>query len=152
MDKMRFATKSHAACRGRHGKRLSCGLAILCGVVFAFSFSLRADPAPEAAASLRDGVPSAWLVGGVHDGRAGNEIYGVDVDKTIRPNPGEAYLSSQLMGGSIESWHEAAVTGNDGCVIMARRGCWSMWWGGPNRWKSKRVWRDSQSAPALFMC
>ncbi len=62
-----------------------------------------AEPAP-----LRNGIPEAWLVGGLHDGLAGLSIYGLDSETVMRPNPGEKYFSTQLMGGEFRTWREAA--------------------------------------------
>lgn len=67
---------------------------------------------------LRNGVPPAWLVGGLQDGIAGLSIYGLDSETVMRPNPGERYLSTELMGGVMRSW-QRAESAPDGAVVIA---------------------------------
>ncbi|MGZ8184105.1 MAG: hypothetical protein ACXWT1_19340 [Methylobacter sp.] len=73
-----------------------------------------AMPAPpavatEAAKPLKNGVPEAWLVGGLQDGRAGVSVFGLDSETVLRSNPGQPYLSLQMMGGEMRTWHAAPV-------------------------------------------
>ncbi|WP_374089809.1 hypothetical protein [Methylomicrobium lacus] len=75
-------------------------------------------PAPPAVTEdvpkpLKAGVPEAWLVGGLQDGLAGMSIVGLDSETVLRPNPGQPYLSLQMMGGKMLTWH-AAPTRADG--------------------------------------
>lgn len=65
--------------------------------------------------SLKNGMPMAWLVGGLQDGLAGVSVYGLDNETALRPNPGQPYLSLQMMGGEIRSWR-TAPTQADGSV------------------------------------
>jgi hypothetical protein len=65
--------------------------------------------------SLSKGVPVAWLVGGLQDGLAGVSVYGLDSETMLRPNPGQSYLSLQMMGGEIRTWR-AETTQADGTV------------------------------------
>lgn len=74
-----------------------------------------AGPAP-----LRNGVPEAWLVGGIHDGRAGVSIYGLDTEAVLRANPGQPYLSSELMGGRMRTWERVAAAPDGVTVIEAK--------------------------------
>ncbi|MCQ8104720.1 hypothetical protein NP590_11440 [Methylomonas sp. SURF-2] len=64
---------------------------------------------------LRRGMPAAWLVGGLQDGPAGVSINGLDSETVLRPNPDQAYLSQQMMGGAMKLWR-AAVTQSDAGV------------------------------------
>lgn len=77
-------------------------------------------PAPPAVAAdppkpLQNGMPVAWLVGSVQDGLAGVSVAGLDTETVLRPNPGQPYLSRQMMGGEMKNWQPAA-TQNDGSV------------------------------------
>ena len=65
--------------------------------------------------ALKDGLPNAWLVGGLQDGMAGVSIFGLDSETVLRPNPDQPYLSSQMMGGGMRTWH-IAPTQTDGSV------------------------------------
>jgi hypothetical protein len=74
-------------------------------------------PAPaavvaEAPKSLKSGVPDAWLVGGFRDGLSGVSIFGLDSETVLRPNPGQPYLSQQMMGGEMRAWRVAATQAN----------------------------------------
>jgi hypothetical protein len=66
---------------------------------------------------LQKGVPVSWLIGGFQDGLAGLSIYGVDSETVIRPNPGQNYLSVQMMGGKIRTW-QAVNTTHDGMTDL----------------------------------
>jgi hypothetical protein len=80
-------------------------------------------PPPVAAvppAPLRDGVPTAWLIGGLHDGRAGNDVYGVDVDAGLRPNPGQPYLAVRVGPNKLLAWEPQPAAANGLCVITPR--------------------------------
>jgi len=84
-----------------------------------------AMPAPPAVTQdapkpLRAGVPEAWLVGGLQDGLAGVSIIGLDSETVLRPNPGQPYLSLQMMGGKMLNWH-AAPTQDDGSADIEAR-------------------------------
>ncbi|MGZ5075941.1 MAG: hypothetical protein ACXV9R_04910 [Methylobacter sp.] len=74
-------------------------------------------PSPALAAetpkALKDGIPEAWLVGGLQDGLAGVSVFGLDTESVLRPNPGQPYLSLQMMGGEMRDWH-AEPTQADG--------------------------------------
>jgi hypothetical protein len=71
----------------------------------------------ETATPLRNGVPEAWLVGGLQDGLAGVSIYGLDSETVLRPNPGQPYLSTAMMGGKIKTWQKAPAAANGVTVI-----------------------------------
>jgi len=77
--------------------------------------TMPAPPAviPDAPKPLKSGAPEAWLVGGLQDGLAGVSIVGLDSETVLRPNPGQPYLSLQMMGGKMLTWH-AAPTQADG--------------------------------------
>lgn len=81
-----------------------------------------AEPADTGAwpRPLREGVPGAWLIGGIHDGRGGNDIYGLDTDPHLNPNPGQPYLSSEMMGGRMRAWEVSPTTPDGRCVIVAK--------------------------------
>jgi len=66
----------------------------------------------DAAKPLKSGVPEAWLVGGLQDGLAGVSIVGLDSEPVLRPNPGQPYLSLQMMGGEMRTWRVAATQAN----------------------------------------
>lgn len=81
-------------------------------------------PAPPAVAAdtpkpLQNGMPTAWLVGGLQDGLAGVSIAGLDTETVLRPNPGQPYLSLQMMGGEMKNWQTAA-TGSDASVEILK--------------------------------
>jgi hypothetical protein len=81
-------------------------------------------PAPPAVKSdepkpLKAGVPEAWLVGGLQDGRAGVSAIGLDSETVLRPNPEQPYLSLQMMGGKMLSWHAAATQADGSANIEA---------------------------------
>ncbi|MDO9235601.1 MAG: hypothetical protein Q7U28_06140, partial [Aquabacterium sp.] len=67
----------------------------------------------------KGGVPDAWLAGGVQDGLAGVSVFGLDNETVLRPNPGQPYLSLQMMGGEMRDWHSAATAANGVADIEA---------------------------------
>lgn len=71
----------------------------------------------DAPTTLHNGVPEAWLVGGLQDGIAGVSIYGLDTETILRPNPGQPYLSTAMMGGKIKTWQKAPAAANGVTVI-----------------------------------
>ncbi|MGZ5051713.1 MAG: hypothetical protein ACXWF8_06675 [Methylobacter sp.] len=66
---------------------------------------------------LSNGVPQAWLVGGLQDGLAGVSVFGLDTETVLRPNPGQPYLSLQTMGGQMRAWR-AEPTAADGSATI----------------------------------
>ncbi|MGZ5600437.1 MAG: hypothetical protein ACXWFX_07560 [Methylobacter sp.] len=58
----------------------------------------------ESAKPLKGGIPESWLVGGLEDGLAGLSVFGLDSETVMRPNPGQPYLSLQMMGGEMRTW------------------------------------------------
>jgi hypothetical protein len=75
---------------------------------------------PDAPKPLQGGVPEAWLVGGIQDGLAGVSLFGLDSETVLRPNPGEAYLSLQMMGGEMRSWRVASTQARGATDIEAK--------------------------------
>lgn len=69
--------------------------------------------------SLKSGVPEAWLVGGLQDGLSGVSIVGLDSETVLRPNPGQPYLSLQMMGGEMRAWRVATTQANGVADIEA---------------------------------
>ncbi|MDP2179052.1 hypothetical protein [Methylicorpusculum sp.] len=61
----------------------------------------------SAASTLSEGVPAAWLVGGLQAGLAGVSNFGIDNETVLRPNPDQPYLSLQMMGGEMKAWRIA---------------------------------------------
>jgi hypothetical protein len=59
---------------------------------------------PEQPIPLKNGVPQAWLVGGLQDGQAGLSVFGLDTETLLRPNPEQSYLSLEMMGGKMRKW------------------------------------------------
>ncbi|MGZ4959882.1 MAG: hypothetical protein ACXV7J_11545 [Methylomonas sp.] len=70
--------------------------------------------------ALKNGMPAAWLIGGLQDGLAGVSVFGVDGETVLRPNPGQPYLSLQMMGGEMRNWR-AEASGADGSVDVEPR-------------------------------
>ncbi|QSB02041.1 hypothetical protein JWZ98_03510 [Methylomonas sp. EFPC1] len=68
---------------------------------------------------LQNGVPMAWLVGGLQDGQAGVSVFGLDTETILRPNPEQAYLSLEMMGGKMRDWRIAATQANGDADIEA---------------------------------
>jgi len=60
--------------------------------------------AGETSKPLKSGIPDAWLVGGLQDGLSGLSVFGLDSETVLRPNPGQPYLSLQMMGGEMRAW------------------------------------------------
>ncbi|HEY8219783.1 MAG TPA: hypothetical protein VIF86_06750, partial [Methylobacter sp.] len=60
--------------------------------------------AADAPKPLKKGIPDAWLVGGLQDGLSGVSVFGLDNETVLRPNPGQPYLSLQMMGGEMRVW------------------------------------------------
>jgi hypothetical protein len=60
--------------------------------------------ATDAPKPLKKGIPDAWLVGGLQDGLSGVSVFGLDNETVLRPNPGQPYLSLQMMGGEMRVW------------------------------------------------
>lgn len=90
---------------------------LMSGVVYIFlMLHGRADETQNR--FINEGIPTQWLVGGIHDGQSGNDIYAMDVDKYIRPNPEQTYLSTEMMGGRIERWQTIKTNKNGHCLIM----------------------------------
>jgi hypothetical protein len=82
-------------------------------------------PAPlsvsaDAAKPLKTGLPEAWLVGGLQDGLSGVSMFGLDSETVLRPNPGQPYLSLQMMGGEMRAWHVASTQANGVVDIEAK--------------------------------
>ncbi|WP_019867095.1 hypothetical protein [Methylovulum miyakonense] len=75
--------------------------------------------AADAAKPLKGGVPEAWLVGGLQDGWAGVSVFGLDGETVLRPNPGQPYLSLQMMGGEMRAWRAAATQADGSAGIEA---------------------------------
>lgn len=82
----------------------------------------KAGTMPESAAipqdtpqALKNGMPAAWLVGGLQDGLAGVSVFGPDGETVLRPNPDQPYLSLQMMGGEMRTWR-SETTHADGSV------------------------------------
>ena len=75
--------------------------------------------AADAPKSLKNGVPEAWLVGGLQDGLAGVSIFGLDSETVLRPNPYQPYLSLQMMGGQMLAWRVTATQANGSADIQA---------------------------------
>lgn len=71
----------------------------------------------DAPKPLKAGAPEAWLVGGLQDGPAGVSIVGLDSETVLRPNPGQAYLSLQMMGGEMRTWQIAKTQADDSADI-----------------------------------
>lgn len=79
-------------------------------------------PAPVAPASptpLNNGVPAAWLVGGLQDGPAGASVFGLDTETILRPNPEQPYLGLEMMGGKMRNWRIAPTQANGEAAIEA---------------------------------
>ncbi|MGZ4954053.1 MAG: hypothetical protein ACXV8Q_02985 [Methylobacter sp.] len=68
--------------------------------------------AGESAKPLKGGIPDAWLVGGLQDGLAGVSVFGLDSETVLRPNPGQPYLSLQMMGGEMRAWRAETTPAN----------------------------------------
>ncbi len=73
--------------------------------------------ADEPLRPLRDGVPEAWLVGGLQDGVAGVSIYGLDTETVLRPNPGQPYFATEMTGGRMRTWQKAPTDPQGQTVI-----------------------------------
>ncbi|WP_026602169.1 hypothetical protein [Methylomonas sp. 11b] len=78
-----------------------------------------APVAPSQPTSLNNGVPSAWLVGGLQDGQAGLSVFGLDTETVSRPNPEQPYLSLEMMGGKMRDWRIALTQANGETDIEA---------------------------------
>ncbi|MGZ8226227.1 MAG: hypothetical protein ACXWT3_06250 [Methylococcaceae bacterium] len=68
---------------------------------------------------LQEGLPDAWLVGGLQDGLAGVSIAGLDSETVLRPNPDQPYLSQQMMGGEMRTWRKSPTNPDGAAVIEA---------------------------------
>ncbi|WP_235557207.1 hypothetical protein [Methyloglobulus morosus] len=77
---------------------------------------------PDAPKPLKGGIPDAWLVGGLQDGLSGVSIYGLDTETVLRPNPGQPYLSLQMMGGEMRAWRVATTQANGVADIEPKTG------------------------------
>jgi hypothetical protein len=88
--------------------------------------------APETAAPapLKNGVPETWLVGGLQDGPAGVSIYGLDTETVLRPNPGQPYFGTALMGGEFRTWQKAPASPEGVTVVEAETRHSYAWAGG----------------------
>ncbi|AMK76064.1 MULTISPECIES: hypothetical protein [Methylomonas] len=75
-----------------------------------------AAPTP---APLKNGIPEAWLIGGLQDGQAGLSVFGLDTETVLRPNPDQPYLSLEMMGGKIRNWRVAATEANAETTLAA---------------------------------
>ncbi len=72
--------------------------------------------------ALKNGVPDAWLVGGLQDGLAGVSVFGLDNDSVLRPNPDQSYLSLEMMGGRMRAWRESRTQPDGTADIEASTG------------------------------
>ena len=82
-------------------------------------------PAPvaivtDAPKPLKNSVPAAWLAGGLQDGLSGVSVFGLDNETVLRPNPGQPYLSLQIIGGEMRSWRVATTETSGIADIEAR--------------------------------
>ncbi|OAI00580.1 hypothetical protein [Methylomonas methanica] len=68
---------------------------------------------------MSNGIPHAWLVGGLQDGQAGVSVFGLDTETTLRPNPEQPYLSLEMMGGKMRNWRVAKTQANGETDIEA---------------------------------
>lgn len=75
--------------------------------------------AGETAKPLKKGVPDAWLVGGLQDGLSGVSVFGLDNETVLRPNPGQPYLSLQMMGGEMKTWRAEPIQADGSVDIEA---------------------------------
>jgi len=85
-------------------------------------FGKMPKPAPVALVQptpLNNGVPQAWLVGGLQDGPAGVSVFGLDTETILRPNPEQPYLSLEMMGGTMRSWRIAPTQADGTADIEA---------------------------------
>jgi hypothetical protein len=71
---------------------------------------------------LENGVPKAWLTGGLGDGKAGLSIYGLDAETVMRPNPDAPYFESTMMGGAINKWRTTPSAKNGAVIIESALG------------------------------
>jgi hypothetical protein len=53
---------------------------------------------------VASGAPRAWLVSGVWGGLAGYSTYGLDAERWLRPNPGEAYIRQVMLTDYRDRW------------------------------------------------
>lgn len=79
--------------------------------------NVAANPTIAEPTAIQNGIPQAWLVGGIHDGPGGMSIYGLDTETVSRANPNQPYLSSEMAGGRMRSWTAATPTA-DGITIL----------------------------------
>ncbi|HEY8158848.1 MAG TPA: hypothetical protein VIF10_09110 [Methylobacter sp.] len=76
--------------------------------------------AADAPKPLKKGIPDAWLVGGLQDGLSGVSVFGMDSETVLRPNPEQPYLSLQMMGGEMRTWHVASTQADGVADIEAK--------------------------------
>jgi len=93
----------------------------------------------ESAKPLKGGIPESWLVGGLQDGLAGVSVFGLDSETVLRPNPGQPYLSLQMMGGEMKAWHAESTQANGAVDIEANT-------------KHSYGWSRQRLCAALFTC
>lgn len=68
---------------------------------------------------LNNGIPAAWLVGGLQDGPAGLSVFGMDGEAVLRPNPEQPYLSLEMMGGKLRNWRVVDSEANGEATLAA---------------------------------
>jgi hypothetical protein len=64
------------------------------------------------------GVPNNWVVGGVHEGRAGESIYGIEVERYMTPAPGMVYIGRTMWRGFKRTWNSASPAANGDATII----------------------------------
>jgi hypothetical protein len=84
--------------------------------------ALSSQPA-EAEPIRPTGIPNNWVVGGVYEGRAGESIHGIEVERYMTPAPGLVYISSGFDTRPKRTWNSAtpAVNGDTTIITDTRR-------------------------------
>jgi hypothetical protein len=108
------------------------------------------DAAAQEPTPLKDGVPSAWVVGGLGDGTAGLSIYGLDAETVMRPNPDAPYLESQMMGAALNKWQRAATSPN-GTVMVVPAAAHSYGWSRGNAYGQLYIQVDRPTKVVLHL-
>lgn len=79
------------------------------------------EPVTACPQPMSGGHPTAWLIGGVHGGRAGESLLGVDAESLLRPSLGLPSIWLDMMTGGEDVWRSVSPEADGTTIITATR-------------------------------
>ena len=115
---------------GPSNRMIMPGLRIAAGVVLVASFGLlfaqESGNNPEVRV-IADGRPAAWLFAGPSSGMAGQSLWGLDYEGSLRPNPGDPYPVTDFDSFATRSWRPLEINSDHrySCGPLAHDYLWA---------------------------